>query len=271
MDFQDLPLGKKTKYPKSYDPSLLVGINREEVRTRSDIKLNLNSFYGSDSWTAYELSWLNSSGIPANGVLYVSYSSSSKDFIESKSFKLYLNSLNNKKIQKKNDLLELLKTDLSKCVSEEVDIEIVNIPRIFIPEVTSLDSLNFTNIGTKEEKSKDKLLKTSFQKVKEELTCSLFRSLCPITGQPDWATVRVKYSGDLIEHESLLSYLISYRNLKAFHEECVENIFQDIMIRCKPKELTVQANYLRRGGIEINPIRSTNKEFRREILRERKQ
>ena len=111
MDFQDLPLGKKTKYPKSYDPSLLVGINREEARARSGIKLNLSSFYGLDSWTAYELSWLNSKRLPKNGILYASYSSSSKNFIESKSFKLYLNSLNNESLNDQNDLKTLLKND----------------------------------------------------------------------------------------------------------------------------------------------------------------
>ena len=271
MNFKDLPLGKKTKYPRNYDPSLLVALDRKEARNRVGIKLNSSSFYGLDSWTAYELSWLNSHGLPENSILYASYPSSSKNFIESKSFKLYLNSLNNKKIKKKNDLYELLKKDLGRCVSEEVEIEILNNPRRFVFDCISIDSLNLVNFKIKEQESKENKLKTSSQKVNEELSCSLFRSLCPVTGQPDWATIRIKYSGNLIEHESLLSYLISYRDHQAFHEDCVESIFQDLVVSCKPTDLTVQANYLRRGGIEINPVRSTNKDFNREILRESRQ
>ena len=155
MNFKDLPLGKKTNYPRNYDPSLLVALDRKEARNRVGIKLNSSSFYGLDSWTAYELSWLNSHGLPENGILYDSYSSSSKNFIESKSFKLYLNSLNNKKIKKKNDLYELLKKDLGRCVSEEVEIEIVNTPRSFGFDCISIDSLSLVSIENKEEESKE--------------------------------------------------------------------------------------------------------------------
>ena len=271
MDFKNLPLGQKTTYVRSYDSSLLVSLNREDARKRVGVDLNPDSFYGLDCWTAYELSWLNSSGVPQNSILYASYSSSSKNFIESKSLKLYLNSLNNTKIKKKNDLFDLLKTDLSRCVAEEVEIDIVNTPKNFAFDCTSLDKLNLINADAKDAVIKDQILKTSLDKVSEELSCSLFRSLCPVTGQPDWATIRIKYSGNMIEHERLLSYLISYRNHQAFHEECVEKIFQDLMKRCKPTNLTIQANYLRRGGIEINPVRSTNKDFNKEILRESRQ
>ena len=270
MDFQDLPLGKQTKYPKSYDPSLLVGINREEARARSGIKLNLSSFYGLDSWTAYELSWLNSKRLPKNGILYASYSSSSKNFIESKSFKLYLNSLNNKSLNDQNDLEALLKNDLERCVSDEVTIEIKQMPRDFIEECISIDSVGFSAHQGKEE-IKGELLEVSTEEVNEELSCSLFRSLCPVTGQPDWATLRIKYSGRSIAHENLLRYFVSYRSHQAFHEECVEKVFQDIQEYCSPNKLAVQANYLRRGGIEINPVRSTSNNFPKEVLRTKNQ
>ena len=166
---------------------------------------------------------------------------------------------------------EMCIRDRGRCVSEEVEIEIVNTPRSFGFDCISIDSLSLVSIENKEEESKENKLKTSSEKVSEELSCSLFRSLCPATGQPDWATIRIKYAGNLIEHESLLSYLISYRDYQAFHEDCVESIFQDLVVSCKPTDLTVQANYLRRGGIEINPVRSTNKNFNREILRESRQ
>jgi len=139
LDLDKLPLGKKITYPEKYDPSLLVGISREESRNRSGVTLEPNSFYGLDSWTAYELSWLNLDGIPKNAVLYASYESSSKNFIESKSLKLYLNSLNNKKFNSLGDLLALIKHDLKQCVSSEVEIEIKNTPKDFVKESKSID------------------------------------------------------------------------------------------------------------------------------------
>ena len=270
MDLENLPLGKKIKYPKKYDPALLVGISREEARARSGIKLKPSSFYGLDSWTAYELSWLDVKGVPKNGILYASYPSKSKNFIESKSFKLYLNSLNNKKFNSRDQLKELLTKDLQDCVSEEVTIEIKNTPRDFIEDCISIDSTDL-NLAELKEGIRGDILEISTEEVNEKISCSLFRSLCPVTGQPDWATIRITYSGKLIIHEHLFSYLVSYRNHQAFHEECAEKIFDDLINYCKPKELTVQASYLRRGGIEINPIRSTTENFPKEVLRTKNQ
>ena len=270
MDLENLPLGKKITYPEKYDPALLVGISREEARARSGIKLKPSSFYGLDSWTAYELSWLDVKGVPKNGILYASYPSKSKNFIESKSFKLYLNSLNNKKFNSRDQLKELLTKDLQDCVSEEVTIEIKNTPRDFIEDCISIDSID-VNLAELKEGIRGDILEISTEEVNEKISCSLFRSLCPVTGQPDWATIRITYSGKLIIHGQLLSYLVSYRNHQAFHEECAEKIFEDLINYCKPKELTVQASYLRRGGIEINPIRSTTENFPKEVLRTKNQ
>ena len=267
LDLDKLPLGKKITYPEKYDPSLLVGISREESRNRSGVTLEPNSFYGLDSWTAYELSWLNLDGIPKNAVLYASYESSSKNFIESKSLKLYLNSLNNKKFNSLGDLLALIKHDLKQCVSSEVEIEIKNTPKDFVKESKSID---LVEINSEEGVEEDRLW-VSADEASEELSCSVFRSLCPVTGQPDWATIRITYSGKRINYQKLFSYLLSFRNSQAFHEECVEKIFSDLKKFCAPNELTVRANFLRRGGIELNPVRSTLKKFNKEILREAKQ
>ena len=266
LDLDKLPLGKRTTYPQKYDPSLLVGISREESRTRSGVYIQDNPFYGLDSWTAYELSWLDHEGIPKNGVLYAAYESSTQKFIESKSLKLYLNSINNKKFGTHEDLLTLIKNDLQQCISSEVDIEIRNTPKKFIKGNKSVDLLTGSLESAKEE---DPWVNSN--KITEEISCDVFRSLCPVTGQPDWATIRINYSGKHINYRKLLKYLLSYRNMQAFHEECVEKIFVDINAFCEPDDLTVTANYMRRGGIELNPLRSSIKEFNKEILREIKQ
>ena len=266
LDLDKLPLGKRTTYPQKYDPSLLVGISREESRTRSGIYIQDNPFYGLDSWTAYELSWLDHEGTPKNGVLYAAYESSTQKFIESKSLKLYLNSINNKKFGTHEDLLTLIKNDLQQCISSEVDIEIRNNPKKFIKGNKSVDLLTGYLESAKEEDPW-----VSSNKITEEISCDVFRSLCPVTGQPDWATIRINYSGKHINYRKLLKYLLSYRNMQAFHEECVEKIFVDIKEFCEPDDLTVTANYMRRGGIELNPLRSSIKEFNKEILREIKQ
>jgi 7-cyano-7-deazaguanine reductase len=267
LDLDKLPLGKKITYPEKYDPSLLVGISREESRSRSAITLEPNTFYGLDSWTAYELSWLNLEGIPKNAVLYASYESNSKKFIESKSFKLYLNSLNNKIFNSLDDLLALIKHDLEQCVSSEVEIEIKNTPKDFVKESKSIDLVEINS----EEGVVEDAPWVSADEVSEEISCSVFRSLCPVTSQPDWATIRVTYSGKRINYQKLFSYLLSFRNSQAFHEECVEKIFSDLKKFCAPNELTVRANFLRRGGIELNPVRSTLEAFSKEVLREAKQ
>ena len=266
LDLDKLPLGKRTTYPQKYDPSLLVGISRQESRTRSGIYIQDNPFYGLDSWTAYELSWLDYEGIPKNGVLYAAYESSTQKFIESKSLKLYLNSINNKKFDTREDLLALIKNDLEQCISSEVDIEIRNTPKEFIKRNKSVDLLKGSV-----ESEKDEAPWVNSNKITEDISCDVFRSLCPVTGQPDWATIRINYSGKHINYRKLLKYLLSYRNMQAFHEECVEKIFVDINAFCEPDDLTVTANYMRRGGIELNPLRSSIKEFNKEILREIKQ
>lgn len=264
----DWHLGEKTSYPTSYDSSLLVPISRLDSRQKSGLNENNRAFYGMDSWTAYELSWLSGEGVPRNGILYLSYSSDSKNFIESKSLKLYINSLNNHKFIDQKELIEVLQKDLSDCVKETVSIEIKKEPKSFLKNIKSIDEYNIEAIVGNDINSL--VLKNRNEEVDEQISCSLFRSLCPVTAQPDWASIIISYSGLQIDYPSLLAYLISYRNHQGFHEECVERIFDDLSKRCKINSLTVQANYLRRGGIEINPLRSSMNNFE-EILREKRQ
>ena len=226
-----------------------------------------SKLYGLDSWTAYELSWLKAGNIPQNAILYVSYDSNSPNFIESKSFKLYLNSLNNKCFREKEDLISLIKKDLEDCVLSKVKIEISDKPKKFNEGGKLIDDTK-TEINIHK---KNEIQWVNPIEVKEILACSTFRSLCPVTSQPDWATITITYLGQAVKRDVLLSYLISFRDIQAFHEECVEKIFFDLQRNCTPKELTVQANFLRRGGIELNPVRSNKKNFDADVLRDVRQ
>jgi 7-cyano-7-deazaguanine reductase len=263
----DSSLGENTNYPIRYDPSILVSLNRADSRRKLRLDSKNYDIFGIDSWTCYELSWLNQNGVPRNSILYFSYSCHSKFFVESKSLKLYLFSLNNKRFSSNEGLVQTIKGDLEAALKTDISLEISVEPREIISNENCIDSLK-----VKEPSSQPNslVLLSSNKDVDEDVTCSLFRSLCPVTAQPDWATVHIAYKGKQINHESLLSYLLSYRNHQGFHEECVEKIFQDINKRCELESLLVRANYLRRGGIEINPVRTTHENYE-QILREQRQ
>ena len=265
---KELPLGKSTNYPISYDSNLLVAINRLDSRRKLGFEDSVYAMHGFDAWTSYELSWLNLESIPKNGILYLTYLVSSKNFIESKSLKLYLNSLNNSKFSNKGDLLKTLQKDLERCVQDSVSIEILDSPKSIKQSTETIDNSVVENLSPG---VNSLVLKTENIILEENLSSELFRSLCPITSQPDWATINIYYRGPKIIKETLLSYLLSYRNHQGFHEECVERIFLDILKRCNSEILTVRANFLRRGGIEINPIRSTLKDFNEEQYRGERQ
>jgi len=263
----DSSLGENTNYPTGYDPSILVGLNRADSRQKLRLDSNSYEIFGIDSWTCYELSWLNKKGIPRNSILYFSYSCHSKFFVESKSLKLYLYSLNNKKFFSNEELIQTIKGDLEAALKTAISLEVSTEPREIISNQNCIDSLN---IEAPSAQPNSLVLLSNDKDVDEDVSCGLFRSLCPVTAQPDWATVYIAYKGKQIKHESLLSYLLSYRNHQGFHEECVERIFQDLNERCELESLLVRANYLRRGGIEINPVRTTQENFE-QILREQRQ
>ena len=253
------PLGQKTVYISSYDAGLLFAIARSESRKLLKVTADL-PFYGHDIWTGYELSWLSSKGKPEIAVAEFKIPCNSTFIIESKSFKLYLNSFNQTRFLNLAAVKNVLITDLSAVagMAVEVDLQYLSNSNLLIDvayNALCLDELDI-NIDTYHPDSS--LLTTeAFEEVDEVLCSHLLKSNCPVTGQPDWASLFVDYSGAKIQHESLLRYVISFREHQDFHEHCVERIFVDLLRCCKPKTLSVYARYTRRGGLDINPFRST--------------
>ncbi|WP_144391732.1 NADPH-dependent 7-cyano-7-deazaguanine reductase QueF [Pleionea sediminis] len=253
-----IPLGQATEYPEVYDPTLLFPVERKEKRIEIGIDQPL-PFYGVDLWTAYELSWLDKKGKPEVAIAEFRFPCESSHIIESKSFKLYLNSFNQERIDR-DELHRTLKEDLSEAANCDVDITLY-----------SLDEYQHLGFGTIEGQLIDMLevecetfdyqpdlLECSEQddNVEETLYSHLLKSNCLITSQPDWATLIVRYQGKAINKSQLLKYIVSFRNHNEFHEQCVERIYQDIMRICRPNKLSVYARYTRRGGLDINPWRS---------------
>ena len=262
-NISDAPFGKASSYITQYTPSLLFPIPRQ--RKRDEIGLfGALPFYGFDTWNAYEVSWLNSKGKPVVAIIQFDISCSSINIIESKSFKLYLNSFNNTNFNSIDDVKQILEKDISHAADGEVDIKIFKLNDIFgqsienfAGEVELLDEYDV--VCDTYETNPAYLSSNVSKKVEESLTSNLLKSNCLVTGQPDWGSVYIKYSGPKIDKEGLLRYIVSFRNHNEFHEQCVERIFIDIMNNCKPEMLTVEARYTRRGGLDINPVRSTEK------------
>ena len=247
-------LGQDSIIPMQYDPAILSPISRLDSRIKNGLN-EFSDFHGRDFWTSYETSWLNEVGIPQNKILNISYDCNSKFFVESKSLKLYLYSLNNKKFKSIGSLRELIKDDLEKTLMTDINVDLDMLPRSISDSSISIDEEYLDKIDSFPNSQVIQLGEKEY--TSENLSCSLFRSLCPVTSQPDWATIYISYNGNSIQHNGLLRYLLSYRNHQGFHEECVERIFTDLLKQCSLEELSVRANFLRRGGIEINPIRTT--------------
>lgn len=255
------PLGQKTAYVSTYDASLLFPISRSESRKALGLTDSL-PFYGQDIWTGYELSWLNSKGKPEVAVAEFFIPCDSPAIIESKSFKLYLNSLNQTKFSALDDVKAILVKDLSAVAGAAVSVSLhplcnSNLLIDFTFDALCIDELDI-DVDTYHPHENFLKAKKSEQ-VTETLCSHLLKSNCPVTGQPDWASVFVEYTGAKIDHENLLRYVISFREHQDFHEHCVERMFTDILRQCKPKSLGVYARYTRRGGLDINPFRSTEK------------
>lgn len=255
-----LTLGQKTEYANQYDPSLLQPVPRS--LNRNDLNLNETlPFKGCDIWTLYELSWLNSNGLPQVAIGEVAIPATSANLIESKSFKLYLNSFNQTRFTTWEEVQATLTKDLSHCAGETVEVlvkpvtDYSNTP-IVTMQGECIDQQDITITGYEFDAS---LLEgsTSDEKVTESLHSHLLKSNCLITNQPDWGSVEIQYCGKKIDREALLRYIVSFREHNEFHEQCVERIFTDIMQYCQPESLTVYARYTRRGGLDINPYRST--------------
>ena len=257
-----LSLGKKVEYAQEYDNSLLQGVPRS--LSRDSIKLPAQlPFHGTDIWNGYELSWLNAKGKPQVAILRCEVPITSPNLIESKSFKLYLNSLNQSRFSSINALIQVLEKDLSECAGESVAVHVI--------PASQFDSIGFgqfsgtcideLDIEVNDFAITPALLKPSTTAqtaivCSETLVSHLLKSNCLITNQPDWGSILIKYTGTQISHEGLLRYLISFRQHNEFHEQCVERIYYDILQQCQPQQLTVYARYTRRGGLDINPFRS---------------
>lgn len=256
----DLSLGKQVDYEFEYNPGLLQGVPRSLSRDTLDLANSSLPFDGIDAWTGYELSWLNLKGKPNVAILECHVPITSEKLIESKSFKLYLNSFNQTKFASAEDVRQVLQADLSACAGEPVEVKLI-LPEQFTSlqfkefEGTLLDSLD-VEIEQYSPNTQFLALAKSGAEVKETLISHLLKSNCLITSQPDWASIQIRYEGKAIEHEGLLKYLISFRQHNEFHEQCVERIYNDIMQHCQPDKLTVCARYTRRGGLDINPFRS---------------
>jgi 7-cyano-7-deazaguanine reductase len=253
------PLGKPAAYQTEYNPSLLFPIPRQDKRNELGIGGTL-PFFGIDIWNAYEVSWLNLRGKPQIAIATVTVPADSPNIVESKSFKLYLNSFNQTRLAGPEALLELLRADLSSAVGAPVQITIT-LPDAFSKlkmdelEGLLLDRLDIEVIDYAPDPS---LLKANHEEapVEEMLVSHLLKSNCLVTGQPDWGSIQIRYVGSAIDQEGLLKYLIGFREHNEFHEQCVERIFMDVLRQCKPQKLSVYARYTRRGGLDINPWRS---------------
>lgn len=252
-------LGGPTPLVPEYAPQLLYPIARQTARDTLGLTAPL-PFYGVDLWHAYEMCWLDDSGKPVVRVGRFHVPASSPNIIESKSFKLYLNSLNGKKFPSDEVARTVIVDDLSAVAGERIALELLRVDDVSLSGFTlhgeCLDGVPVTPWTG--EPQAEQLQVDSKRIVEEQLYSHLLRSLCPVTGQPDWASVWLHYRGTEIDRSSLLQYIIAYREHQEFHEQCVERMFRDIALRCAPQFLHIQAFYTRRGGLDINPFRSTD-------------
>lgn len=257
----DVPLGKATDYRDTYTPSLLVSMARADTRAPMGITGDALPFKGEDVWMSYELTWLGERGKPEVSAVRIKVPATSPSIVESKSLKLYLGSLAQTRFANRAELMSTLNSDLGIAFRAPVLIELVDLARIphivHQPPGICLDGLDVKLTRYERDPALLRLEGGPERVVKETLHTNLFRCLCPVTGQPDHATVVVHYLGRPISRGSLLAYLVSYRNHQAFHEATVEQIFMDLQRRCGAEQLTIAGRFLRRGGIDINPFRST--------------
>ena len=259
-------LGKSSAYVDQYDASLLFPLPR--LTKREEIGAAINPpFFGADLWTSFEVSWLNLRGKPQVALAHFTIPCETPNLIESKSFKLYLNSFNNTRFADASEVLARLRTDLSEATwrgSEaqgSVGVRLLEAEQFDAQQVHELDGLLLDRLDVECTRytPAPELLRANHDEapVNETLVSNLLKSNCLVTGQPDWGSVQIAYSGAQIDQEGLLQYIVSFRNHNEFHEQCVERIFMDIWQRCHPIKLAVYARYTRRGGLDINPLRTS--------------
>ncbi len=264
---EDSQLGKAASYADQYDPSLLYPLPRAAQRSLIGVG-DQPIFLGADLWTAYELSWLNARGKPQVALGRFVVPCESTHLVESKSLKLYLNSFNNSRFESLAHVRDLMQQDLSTAVwsgatvNAGVGVQLLEPAQFGREKIHALEGVDLDRLDvdcTEFQPAPELLSAASDEKpVTETLTSHLLKSNCLVTGQPDWGSVAITYSGPQIDQAGLLQYIVSFRNHNEFHEHCVERIFMDIWTRCKPSKLSVYARYTRRGGVDINPWRSSH-------------
>jgi 7-cyano-7-deazaguanine reductase len=266
-ELSNLTLGKSTEYCSEYDPNLLQAVPRSLNRDDLSLPSQNLPFVGEDVWYGYELSWLNNKGKPVVAVAEFRFACTSPNLVESKSFKLYLNSFNQSKFSSIKEVEQILIKDLSATAQTQAEVTLFTVdkcPALAItPAEKSTECIDEEDVTIESFQYQPALLSkaqanTSTGKVAEKLVSHLLKSNCLITNQPDWASIYIDYKGQAIDHAILLEYLISFRQHNEFHEQCVERIFCDLQAYCDLEELTVFARYTRRGGLDINPFRSTH-------------
>ncbi|HRP72943.1 MAG TPA: NADPH-dependent 7-cyano-7-deazaguanine reductase QueF [Luteimonas sp.] len=253
---EDSQLGREVAYPRHYDPTLLFPIPRAAGRAALGLGAAL-PFTGHDRWQAYELSWLDARGKPRVATATLTVPATTPHLVESKSLKLYLNSFNATRFDDADAVRARIAADLSLAAGGEVAVAFGLPPFARDGGAVSIDALE-VDIDHYGPPDAHLLSSDDADIASETLRSDLLKSNCPVTGQPDWATIDIAYRGPRIDREGLLRYLVSFRDHAGFHEQCVEHVFVDLLARCRPEALSVEARYTRRGGLDINPWRATS-------------
>lgn len=264
----NLPLGKATTYPNTYDPTCLYPIPREFNRA----KLALNQhqplpFKGLDIWNGYEVSWLNNAGKPIVATAVFRVECTTPNIIESKSLKLYLNSFNNSAFDSLEGVQTIMQQDLSAAAGGLVSVELQLLRGLLSVELQIVQETNLVCLDDQDvtctvyKRCKDFLKTDTESIVTERLYSNLLKANCLVTSQPDWGTFYIEYTGKRINHEGLLQYIVSFRNDDEFAETCAERMYIEIQERCQPELLTIYLRFTRRGGLDINPYRTNNPAF----------
>lgn len=256
----NLTLGQTTQYFCQYDRTLLQAVPRQLNRDQLNISQQQPFSIGADLWTAYEISWLNNKGVPQIAIADIALDFRSENLIESKSFKLYLNSFNQTIFPSLESVRQTMQQDLQECAKGEVKVRLNPLQFYDNQPIATFTGIciDTQDIEIQNYDFNPQLLAhcVNEQYVEETLVSHLLKSNCLITQQPDWGSIQIHYVGKQIQREKLLRYLISFRQHNEFHEQCVERIFCDVMRFAQPDKLTVYARYTRRGGLDINPFRS---------------
>lgn len=253
-------LGQSSNYDAHYNPERLFAIPREQKRKEIGLDPQDLPFYGFDCWNHYEVSWLNEKGKPIVAVAEIIYDCATAYLIESKSLKLYFNSFNNTQFKDSEEVRLTVVRDLSRRLDGDVVVRILSLKekeRAVIQSAPQGECIDDLDVSCSVYQVAPEYLVVEGNKVDERLYSDLLKSNCLVTNQPDWGSVYIAYTGQQINREGLLQYLVSFRNHNEFHEQCIERIFVDIMNRCQPEQLTVYGRYTRRGGLDINPYRTT--------------